>query len=128
MRHPLLAAIGIAFALAFPHSTWAQTPTVALTGLVSSAEEPTMEGVLVSATRAGSNITITVVTGADGHYSFPASRLAPGQYALAVRAVGYELDQPGKVDIGAIDSTEPKPATADLRLRKASDLAAQLSN
>jgi hypothetical protein len=128
VRHPLLAAIGIAFALAFPHSTSAQTPTVALTGLVSSAEEPAMEGVLVSATRAGSNITITVVTGADGRYSFPASRLAPGQYTLAVRAVGYELDQPGKVELGSIESTGPKPATADLRLSKTKDLAAQLSN
>ena len=128
MRHPLLASIGIAFALAFPHSTWAQTPTVALTGLVSSAEEPAMEGVLVGATRAGSNITITVVTGADGRYSFPASRLAPGQYTLAVRAVGYELDQPGKVELGSIESTGPKPATADLRLSKTKDLAAQLSN
>jgi streptogramin lyase len=128
MRHPLFATIGIACALALLHSSRAQAPAVALTGLVSSAEQPTMEGVLVSATRAGSNITITVVTGADGHYSFPASRLAPGQYTLAVRAVGYELDQPGKVGIGAIDSTEPKPATADLRLRKANDLAAQLSN
>jgi virginiamycin B lyase len=92
----LLAAIGTVFALAFPHSTWAQTPTVVLTGLVSSAEEPAMEGVLVSARRTGSNITITVVTGGDGRYSFPASRLAPGQYTLAVRAVGYELEQPGR--------------------------------
>src|SRR6516225_8879971 len=125
MRHPLLAAIGIAFALAFPHSTWAQTPTVALTGLVSSAEEPAMEGVLVSATRAGSNITVTVVTGADGRYSFPVDRLVPGQYTLAVRAVGYELDQAGKVDIGA---SGLKAATTDLKLAKTKDLPAQLSN
>src|SRR6201995_2641454 len=81
-----------------------------------------MEAVLVSATRAGSNITVTVVTGADGRYSFPQNRLAPGQYALAVRAVGYEVDQPRKVDIGAGD------ASADLKLRKSADLAAQLSN
>src|SRR5689334_15818871 len=128
MRHPLAVAIGIACALAFPHSTLAETPAVALTGLVSSAEEPAMEGVLVSATRAGSNITVTVVTGADGRYSFPASRLAPGQYILGVRAVGYELEQPEKVDIGAPESNGPKPASADLRLSKARDLAAQLSN
>src|SRR5215831_499533 len=49
MRHPLLATIGVAFVLAFPHTTRAQGPS-ALTGLVGSAEEPTMEGVLVSAT------------------------------------------------------------------------------
>src|SRR5215467_10306205 len=113
MRSALLAAIGITFALGFPCPLPAQTPVVALTGQISSAEEQAMEGVVVSATRAGSNITITVVTGADGRYSFPASRLAPGQYTLAVRAVGYELDQPGKVELGSIESTGPKPATSD---------------
>ena len=51
MRRALLAAIGIA--LAFPSPAAAQTPGVALTGQVSSAEEPAMEGVLVSATKAG---------------------------------------------------------------------------
>src|ERR1700745_2845048 len=75
MRRPSIATIGVAFALAFLHSSQAQTPAGVLTGLVSSAEEPTMEGVLVSATRADSNVTITVVTDADGHYGFPASRL-----------------------------------------------------
>ncbi len=38
-----------------------------------------MEGVLVSAAKAGSTITVTVVTGADGRFSFPADRLAPGR-------------------------------------------------
>ena len=90
--------------------------------------KPSMEGVLVSATRAGSNITVTVVTGADGRYAFPANRLAPGQYTLAVRAVGYELDQPRKVEIGATVSTGPTVTTGDLKLGKTRDLAAQLSN
>ncbi|HEY2210627.1 MAG TPA: carboxypeptidase-like regulatory domain-containing protein, partial [Bradyrhizobium sp.] len=93
MRCTLPATIAMAFALAVPHSTPAQTQGAALTGVVSSTEEPAMEGVLVSATMAGSNITVTVVTGADGRYSFPQNRLAPGQYALGVRAVGYELDR-----------------------------------
>jgi streptogramin lyase len=123
MRHTLPAVIGLAFALAFPHSVPAQAQGAALTGLVGSAEEPAMEGVLVSATKAGSNITVSVVTGADGRYSFPQSRLAPGQYALAVRAVGYELDQASKVDVST-----PDPSIADLKLRKAGDLAAQMSN
>src|SRR5690349_9406082 len=105
MRHAFAVVIGITLALTFPHSAQAETPAMALAGLVSSAEEPAMEGVLVSATRAGSNITVTVVTGANGHFSFPASRLAPGQYTLAVRAVGYELEQPGKVEIGPVEST-----------------------
>ena len=60
-----------------------------------------MEGVLVSATKAGSNITVTVVTGADGRYSFPAKPpRRQVNIALAVRAVGFELAQPqGKVEI-----------------------------
>ena len=91
-----------------------------------------MEGVLVSATKAGSNITVTVVTGADGRYSFPANRLAPGRYSVAVRAVGYELDQPqgteNAIEIKAIETPDQKTATRDLRLGKAEDLAAQLSN
>ena len=45
----------------------AQTSSLpALTGLVSSQEEGPMEGVLVSAKRTGSNVTITVVSDAQG--------------------------------------------------------------
>jgi hypothetical protein len=82
-----------------------------------------MEGVLVSVRKRGSPVTITVVTDKDGRFSFPASKLAPGQYSLGVRAVGYDLD-PHK----AIDITEQKTTTIDLQLRKTEDLAAQLSN
>ena len=53
----------------------------ALSGQVTSAEEGPMEGVLVSAKKDGSTITITVVTDAKGEYSFPADRLAAGHYA-----------------------------------------------
>src|SRR5271154_7208016 len=98
MYRPLLAAAGLSvflfLAASLPYPASAQAQVAALTGAVSSAEEATMEGVLVSATRAQSNITITVVTGADGRYSFPANRLGPGQYTLGVRGVGYELDRP----------------------------------
>src|SRR5439155_3115205 len=73
----------------------AQAP--ALTGQVSSAEEGAMEGVLVSAKKAGSTITTTVVSDKQGRYSFPAARLEPGKYALKVRAAGYDLDQAGSV-------------------------------
>jgi virginiamycin B lyase len=127
MRHPLLAAVGVAFAqlvtLVFPAAALAQAPAAALTGLVSSADEPAMEGVLVSATKAGSTITTTVVSGADGRFNFPADRLTSGTYHLAVRAVGYQLDAPKTVEI-----PEQKTATADIKLGKAADLAAQLSN
>src|SRR6185369_16033125 len=61
----------------------------ALMGRVTSVEEGPMEGVLVSAKKTGSTITITVVSDSQGQYRFPASRLEPGQYVLRIRAVGY---------------------------------------
>jgi streptogramin lyase len=101
----------------------AETPhSIALTGRVSSAEEGAMEGVLVSAKRAGSTMTITVVSDDQGRYRFSSSKLPPGEYTLRIRAVGYDLESPGSVEVGA------NTATADLKLRKAADLAAQLSN
>src|ERR1041384_3497599 len=99
---------------------YAQAPA-ALAGKVSSAEEGAMEGVLVSAKKAGSTITVTVVSDAEGRYSFPAGRLSPGKYALKVRAAGYELESPTTIQVG-------KSTTADLKLRRTGDLAAQLSN
>ena len=46
---------------------------VALTGLVTSDEEGPMEGVVVTARREGSTISISVVTDDKGRYTFPAS-------------------------------------------------------
>ena len=69
----------------------AQTGAPALMGTVSSTAEGAMEGVLVSAKRDGSNMTITVVSNADGVYSFPRGRLQPGQHTISIRAVGYVL-------------------------------------
>ena len=40
-----------------------------------------MEGVLVSARKTGSTVTMTVVTDSTGRYSFPRNRLEPGEYA-----------------------------------------------
>jgi streptogramin lyase len=96
---------------------------VALTGQVSSTEEGPMEGVLVSAKKAGSTITTTVFTDEKGWYRFPASRLGPGHYTIRIRATGYDLEEPNAVDIPAND-----PVTLDLKLRKTKDLAAQLTN
>ena len=55
-----------------------------------------MEGVLVSATRAGSNITVTVVTGADGRYSFPQNRLAPANMPLACARSAMSSTSPAR--------------------------------
>jgi streptogramin lyase len=95
----------------------------ALTGRVVSAHGEPVDGVLVSASRDGSPVTVTVVTDADGRYGFPAGRLAPGTYGLAIRAVGFERDGGGTVEVGAADT-----ATADLRLRPSPDIASQLTS
>ncbi len=101
----------------------AQTSSAALAGQVSSQEEGLMEGVLVSAKRAGSTVTVTVVSDAQGRYSFPRTRLAPGQYSIRIRAVGYELENSGPAEVSAQSVTQ-----LDLKLRKAQDLAYQLTN
>jgi virginiamycin B lyase len=100
----------------------AEPASPALTGKVSAGEGP-LEGVLVSAKKTGSTVTTTVVSDKDGRYSFPASRLEPGSYALRIRAVGFELEGPDQVAVVA-----DKTATADLALRKAQDIASQLTN
>ena len=94
----------------------------ALTGQAISAEEGPMEGVLVSARKESSTITVTVVTDAKGQYSFPADRLGAGRHAIAVRAAGYDLDGPMAVDIAAGGTR------ADIRLVKTRRPANQLSN
>ena len=96
---------------------------VALTGTVASADEGSMEGVLVSAKKSGSTVTITVVSDSRGRYRFPSTTLPPGQYALGIRAVGYDLDGSSGVEIAP-----GKATTVNLTLRKAHDLASQLSN
>jgi len=101
----------------------AQTPDQGLMGRVTSTEGGAMEGVLVSVRRDGSPITLTVVSDGNGRFGFPSGKLAPGRYALAIRAVGYELDSPATVDIAARAT-----ARIDVTLRGARDLAAQLSN
>ncbi len=97
-------------------------PQAAITGLVSSAQEGNMEGVLVTARRTGSTMATTVVSDASGRYSFPASRLAPGHYDLSIRAVGYDLSAPAAADVGS------GTVTVDLRLVPTHDLPSQLSN
>jgi streptogramin lyase len=99
------------------------TPDLALTGRVSSAQEGAMEGVLVSAQRSGSPVSVTVITNEAGSYSFPAGRLRPGHYELRIRAVGYELDGPAGVDVAAKGTV-----TADLMLHQAADIASQLTS
>jgi virginiamycin B lyase len=123
LKHLLLFTSAGVFALlaGLPTGALAQS-AAAITGRVTSAEEGPMEGVLVSAKKQGSSMTVTVVTDARGQYSFPADRLDAGRYALAIRAAGYDLDGPKQVDVAA------GGATADIKLVKTKNLANQLSN
>src|SRR5262245_2647339 len=93
-----------------------------LSGRVTSTEEGAMEGVLVSAKKVTSTITVTVVSDAEGRYRFPDKKLTPGKYVLSVRAVGYELNGASAVEV------LQKATTRDIQLKKTADLAAQLSN
>jgi streptogramin lyase len=100
-----------------------QPAAISLTGKVRSAAEGPMEGVLVTVRAAGATYTTTVVTDANGAYRFPAARVAPGTYTVAIRAGGYVLGSPASVAV-----TAGKTTRDDLQLRKTNDLEDQLSN
>ena len=104
----ITAALLVAFTLLVAFALESGKPqaqsAVALSGQVSSAEEGVMEGVVVSAKRDGSTITVSVVTDAQGRYAFPASRLDPktGQY------VEYQLPKTTNIRRVFVDnSTTP---------------------
>ncbi len=122
-RFLLLAVVSTAALALVQAGTARAQGSIALAGQVSSAEEGPMEGVLVSAKKTGTTLTITVVSDAKGRYGFPRAKLEPGQYSLRIRAAGYDLGARALAEVAA-----DKTATLDLRLRKTLDLAAQLSN
>src|SRR6202030_2414248 len=90
---------------------------------VSAEREVATKAVWSSAKKDGSTVTVSVITDAQGRYSFPADRLSAGQYALKIRAAGYDLAGPATADL-----TGNQAATVDLKLRKTRNLAAQMSN
>src|SRR6202163_300706 len=119
----LLASTSLVSALAWLTLAPVQAQTAAaLGGQVSSAEEGAREGVLVSARKEGSTVTTTVVSNDKGQFSFPANRLEPGHYSIAIRAAGYNLDGRKTLDVPA------GGAKADIKLVKTKNLASQLSN
>src|SRR3989440_11356646 len=111
MRLLFLLAAGLAF------PAFAQ-----LAGRVVSPEGA-LEGVVVSARKAGSSVTVSVVSDAEGRFSFPAAKLEPGSYALRIRATGYELESPLTAELA-----DGASAPLELRLRKVQDPSAQLTN
>src|SRR4051794_14625769 len=113
----ILQALFVGALLVIPTFLEAAAPVV-LTGTVSSQAEGAMEGVLVRAKRIGGTITVTVVSDAAGRYVYAAGRLAPGEYELSIRAIGYDMANPQQtVTVGKEESR------ADIRLQKTHDLA-----
>src|SRR5262249_33329984 len=100
MKHFAAVLLAGISTIAFHGLSWAQNAP-ALTGEVRSAEEGPMGGVTVTATRDKSTISVTAITDDQGRYSFPAGRLVPGTYSLAIRAVGYDLDGKPTANVSA---------------------------
>ena len=124
---PLLFAVsGLAALLTYAGSDWSALQAqagVALTGRVISDAEGPMEGVVVTARKEGSTISMSVVTDNRGRYNFPEAKLGSGDYQLKIRAIGYEILGPTAIDVrGGVT------ASADIKLRPTIDLAAQLTN
>jgi streptogramin lyase len=115
-----LMTVGVAVFLAQAAPAVAQDAT--LNGIVSSAQDGPMEGVLVTAKKDGSTIATTVVSDDKGHYSFPAGRFDPGRYTLKIRAIGYVLDGPKAVDVVAGTNA------ADVKLAPTKNISGQLTN
>jgi virginiamycin B lyase len=121
----IVAATGLMLAILFdgPGSPLAAQGGAALTGTVRSPQEAAMEGVVVTARRDGSPISVSVVTDARGKYTFPRSHVQPGRYAVTMRATGYDLAEPGTVDVGA-----GKAAALDLNVVPTADVSKQLTS
>jgi streptogramin lyase len=118
-----LAVVLIQAGVASSEDAQKSAAPAAITGTVSSAAEGPMEGVVVTAHKNASIVSISVSTDAQGRYSFPESRLEPGHYDLAIRAVGYDMSAPASADV-----VSEQTATADVKLQKTKNLASQLTN
>ncbi len=123
----LLASAAMMLGLALwpgAQATTAQESPSALAGQVRSVREGLMEGVLVTAKRSGSTMSTTVVSAADGRYSFPKDRLQPGRHEITIRATGYVM-RAAPLDVPAGGS-----ARLDLELHPANvlELALQLTD
>jgi virginiamycin B lyase len=124
LNNALLSTVGaILFFAAGVCTPCLAQQTAALSGTVSSAEEGAMEGVVITAKKPGSIVSVSVTSDARGHFAIPKGRLEPGQYNLTIRAVGYENSAPAKADVSADGG-----ANVELKLKKSRNLSAQLTN
>jgi virginiamycin B lyase len=126
MRSQLMLSLSAAVAVMLfdpaIQQVWAQDHA-GLTGTVSSEAEGRMEGVVVTARKPGSIVQVSVTSDAEGRYAFPENRLEPGEYAISIRAVGYDISAPAKAVV------EPETTTTtNIELKKTNNLAGQLTN
>ena len=119
VSHRIVVAVYLALLVTVAHAE----SSTALSGQVGSDEEGAMEGVVVSAKKDGSTISVSVVTDAQGRFAFPAARLETGHYTLKARAAGYELDGAKAADVAAGGE-----AKTDIKLKKVKNLSAHLTN
>ena len=91
----LVAGAGLALLPLQPVSPAAAQASLA--GQVTATGEGAMEGVIVSAKKDGSTVTVGVISDAQGRYSFPTGRLEPGRArraaALALATSGGEASR-----------------------------------
>jgi len=128
MKSTSMLGMAAALAVGFPQVSLSivraeERVPAALTGQVTSDAEGAIEGVVVTAHKDGSIVSISVTTDAQGRYAFPENKLEPGEYKITIRAVGYDISAPTTADVVA-----EKTATTDIKLKKARNLASQLGN
>src|SRR5687768_4185557 len=118
----LMAMVGAVLLWERPVDLSAADGPAAISGTVRSKEEGAMEGVVVNARRKDANFYVSVVSDAKGRFEFPRTHLEPGTYTLTMRATGYDLTDPGPVEVARNKTTK-----RDLSLVKTKDLASQMS-
>ena len=124
MKSTLLLSVTTAVAAVLGQAPVAHAAqATAIAGQVTSKAEGAMEGVVVTAHKDGSIVSVSVITDAKGHYAFPENRLDPGHYSLAIRAVGYDLAAPATATVGS-----EQTAKVDLKLEPTKNLAGQLTD
>jgi streptogramin lyase len=85
--------------------------------------EPAAGNQPLACTLPRSVVSVSVTSDAKGDFHFPAARLSPGHYTLAIRAVGYVLAAPAGAQVAP-----GKTADVDLKLEPSKNLAGQLTD
>ena len=95
----------------------------ALTGQVTSAEEGPMEGVIVSAKKDGSNITVSVISDEQGRYASRRHGWSRAPTSFRSAPSGTNSTAPDSAEVASGRAT-----ASDLKLRKTRNLSKQLTN